>query len=391
MDIPNVKFNISANGLGLATADIQKIPGMVLTGVTVTGASNVTTGKSYQIFSKDEAKAMGITPAGANVFAYKHISDFYDQAGKGAELWFMIVPNVVSMKDMADVDMNYAKKLLADAKGAIRVIGFVKQSGTNETITNGLDADVDLALIKAQALCEDFSDRYKYVRAIVSGNKFNGTVADLKDYSTTQLNKVAVLLTNNDGAGDASIGMLLGRLASIPVQRKISRVKDGAVEPLKALFTGGQTVESLENAWNAIHTKNYIFLRSFPNRSGYFFTSDKTCTMANDDFNSLARGLVMDKVCLLSYAVLTEELSDEIPVTPAGTIHPAIIKSWQNAVEKDIKANMTDKGELSGFTAFIDENQSVLTTNNVDIALKPVPVGYSDSITANIGFATKLE
>jgi hypothetical protein len=216
-------------------------------------------------------------------------------------------------------------------------------------------------------------------------------VADLKDYSTTQFNKVAVLLTNNDGAKDASVGLMLGRLASIPVQRKISRVKDGAVEPLAAYFTNGAKVESLENAWDAIDNKNYIFLRNFANRSGYFFTSDKTCTMANDDFNSLARGLVMDKVCLLSYAVLTEELSDEVPVTASGTIHPAVIKSWQNAVEKDIKANMTDKGELSGFTAFIDENQSVLTTNNVDIALKPLPLGYSDSITVNIGFATTLE
>lgn len=391
MSLPNVKFNVSSNGLGLSTANIQKIPGMVLTGVTVAGATNVTTGKSYQIFSKEEAIAMGIASTGTNVFAYKHISDFYDKAGKGAELWFMLVPQAVSMKEMADKDLEYGKKLLSDAKGAIRVIGFVKKAGTTETITNGFDADVDLALIKAHALCEDFSSRYKYVRAVVSGNKFNGTVADMKDYSTTTLNRAAVYFANNDGSEEASIGMLLGHLASIPVQRKLSRVKDGAVELLNAYFTNGEPVESLDSAWDAIDNKHYIFLRSFPNRSGYFFTSDKTCTMANDDFNSLARGLVMDKVCLLSYAVLTEELSDEVPVTASGTIHPAVIKSWQNAVEKDIKANMTDNGELSGFSAYIDENQSVLTTNNVDIALKPVPVGYSDSITANIGFATTLE
>ena len=390
MSLPTIKFNINSNGLGLPTANIQKIPGMVLTGVTVTGSTNVTTGKTYQIFSKEEAIALGIDAIGTNAFAYKEISDFYDGAGKGAELWFMLVPQAISMAEMNDMDNPYVAKLLADAKGAVRVYGVSKKAQVSDVITNGLDADVNLAAINAQALCTAFSTRYKYVRAVISGNKFSGVQSDLVDYSTTTYNKVLVFMANNDGGSSASIGKLLGRSASTPVQRKISRVKDGPVELLNAYLTDGSPVEDFEAEWDALDNKNYVFLRSFVNRSGYYFTSDKTLTVAQDDFNSLARGLVMDKVCLLSYAVLTEELSDEVPVTATGTIHPAVIKSWQNAVESDIKLNMTDKGELSGFTAFIDEKQAVLTTNNVDINLNPVPVGYSDSITANIGFATTL-
>jgi len=333
---------------------------------------------------------MGVTATGTNAFAFKQISDFYDGAGKGAELWFMLVPQAVTMEEMADKDQPYVSKLLADAKGNVRIWAISKKSQVADTIANGMDADVDLATIKAQALCVDFSNRYKYVRGIISGNKFQGAIADLKDYSTTNLNKVAILMSNNDGGKEASIGMLLGRLASIPVQRKISRVKDGAIEPLNAYFTDGSPVENYDAAWDAIDNKNYIFLRSFANKSGYYLTSDKTLTVAQDDFNSLARGLVMDKVCLLSYAVLSEELSDEIPVTANGTIHPAIIKSWQAAVDSEIKTNMTDNGELSGFSAFIDENQAVLTADNLNIELSPVPVGYSDSITVNIGFTTTI-
>ena len=51
MSLPNIKFNISKNGLGLLQANIQKIPGLVLTGLTVTGTNKVTVGNSYQIFS----------------------------------------------------------------------------------------------------------------------------------------------------------------------------------------------------------------------------------------------------------------------------------------------------------------------------------------------------
>lgn len=391
MSLPNIQFNISSNGLGLSQAEIQKIPGFVLTGVTVAGANKVTIGNSYQIFSLDEAVNLGIAEGSTNDFAYKQIKAFYDEAKKGAELWFMLVASTVTMEDQADITKNFARKLLSDAKGKIRVLGLLKKSGTTETITEGLDADVHLAVVKAQALAQDFADRYYPVRVLVSGNKFSGVVADLKDYATTDLNKVSILIANTDSSKEAAIGLALGRLASIPTQRKLSRVKDGAIEPFNAYFTNGEAVSTLDTAWDAIDTKNYTFMRSFANLSGFYFTGDKTLTTATDDFNSLARGLVMDEAVLIAYTTLVQELSDEIPVTESGTIHPAIIKGWQNAIEAQIKSNMVEDGKLSGVKAFIDENQNVLQTNNVNVELQLLPVGYSDFITVNIGFTTTLE
>lgn len=391
MSLPNIQFNISSNGLGLSQAKIQKIPGLVMTGVTVAGTSKVTVGNSYQIFSLEEAIVLGITEGGTNDFAYQQLLSFYNEAGKGAELWIMLVAATVTMEDQADLTKNYARKLLSDAKGKIRILGLLKKSGTTETITEGLDADVHLAVVKAQALAQDFADRYYPVRVLVSGNKFSGVVADLKDYATTNYNKVGVLIANTDGSKEAAIGLALGRLASIPTQRKLSRVKDGAIEPFEAYFTNGNPVSSLDTAWNAIDTKNYIFMRSFANLSGFYFTGDKTLTVATDDFNSLARGLVMDEAILIAYTTLVQELSDEVPVTESGTIHPSIVKGWQNGIESQIKSNMVKEGKLSGVQAFIDENQNVLQTNNVIVQLKLLPVGYSDFITVNIGFTTTLE
>ena len=391
MSLPNIKFNISKNGLGLLQADLQKIPGLVLTGATVSGTNKVVAGTSYQIFSLKEAENLGIEATGTNAFAYKQIKAFYDQAKTGAELWLMLVTQATTMEAMADVNGVFAKKLLSDAQGKIRIIGLVKKSGTTETIVDGLDEDVKLAVIKAQALCEDFSSRYNQVRCIVSGNKFTGVVANLKDYTTTDFNKVAILLANTDASKEACVGLAIGRLAQISTQRKISRVKDGAVEPLAAYFTNGVTVETLDTAWDAIDNKAYIFLRSFANRSGYFFTSDKTLTSATDDFNSLARGLVMDEAVLIAYDTLVEELSDEIPVTTAGTIHPAIVKGWQNNIERQLNGLMVATGKLSGVKAFIDQNQNILVTNNLEVQLQLLPVGYADFITVNIGFTTTLD
>lgn len=391
MSLPNIKFEVSKNGLGLATAEIQKIPGIVLTGVTVTGSNKVTTGLSYQIFSLEEAQNLGIDETGTNSFAYKQIAAFYNEAGKGAELWFMLVPAAVTLTEMADITNSYAKKLLSDAKGKIRVLGFLKKSGTGETITEGLDADVHTAVVKSQVLADDFASRYFPVRTIIGGNKFSGIAADLKDYATTEFNRVSILIANNDGSKEASIGLFLGRHAIIPSQRKVSRVKDGAVEPIAAYFSNGATVETLDTAWESISNKNYIFLRGFASRSGYWFTGDQTLTLPTDDFKFQSRGLVMDEAVLIAYDTMISELSDEIPVTETGTVHPAIIKGWQNKIEKNINVNMVQQGKLSAVKAFIDQNQDVLTAENMDIDLQLLPVGYSDFITIRIGFTTKIE
>lgn len=388
MGLPKISFLIATAGLGLLTANIQKTPGLVITGVTIPG--KITIGESRQFFSLEDAESAGITPA-ENPFAYKHIKAFYDYAGLGAELWVMLTSDATTMSVMADKTQNYAAKLLNDAGGKIRVLGLIKKSAGTETITNGLDANVDLAAANSQALAKEFETKYFPVRVILSGNGFNGNVADLKDYNTTEFNKVAVLIANNDGAKEASIGLALGRLASTPVQRNIGRVKDGAVENISAYFTNGAKVETLSASWDAIADKNYIFLRNFAGKAGFFFTDDPTLTKNSDDFNSLANGFVMDKAVIIAYNVLVENLGDEIPVTDDGTIHPAIIKSWQNAVESNINGLMTANGELSNAKCYIDEKQDVLRTGTMEVQIQLQPVGYAKFITVKIGFTTKFE
>ena len=114
-------------------------------------------------------------------------------------------------------------------------------------------------------------------------------------------------------------------------------------------------------------------------------------TLPTDDFKSQARGLVMDEAVLIAYDTMIEELSDEIPVTNTGTVHPAIIKGWQNKIDNNIGKNMVQQGKLSAVKTFIDQNQDVLTAENMDIDLQLLPVGYSDFMTIRIGFTTKIE
>ncbi|QIL40587.1 hypothetical protein G7074_15725 [Pedobacter sp. HDW13] len=389
MNLPSVKFNIQNGGLLQQPATSDKVIGLIATGEAVTGTPGLTLDTSYQLFSLSDAENIGIVAGGANDFIYKQLEQFYTEAGQGAELWLMLVAADIAYTEMLDVTKTYAKKLLADAAGAIRVLGALKKSAGTEVAVDGLDGDVHTAVVKAQALATYYAEKYMPVRVIISGNNYSGTIADLKDYTTASFNKVACLLANTDATKVASVGLALGRLAKTPVQRNLGRVADGAVESLTAYFTNGEKVESQQDAWDAIYNKGYIFLRSFVSKSGYYFSDDLTLTSETDDFNSLARGLVLDKAIILAYASLVNNLLDEVEVAASGTIHPAVVKSWQSQVENAL-TTMVAAGNLSNVEVYIDENQNILSTGIMQVAIKLQPVGYAKQITVNIGFTTTI-
>ena len=61
-----------------------------------------------------------------------------------------------------------------------------------------------------------------------------------------------------------------------------------------------------------------------------------------------------------------------------------------NTIETNINGQMTQRGELSGFKAYIDENQEVIKTGMMNVSLQLQPVGYAKYITVNIGFTTEI-
>lgn len=89
---------------------------------------------------------------------------------------------------------------------------------------------------------------------------------------------------------------------------------------------------------------------------------------------------------MIAYQVYIEEIDDEILVTPEGLIHPGLIKTWEGNIYNAVKEQMLAGKELSDFTAFIDPTQNVISTNELEIILRPTPVGYSSDIEVKIGF-----
>jgi hypothetical protein len=259
-----------------------------------------------------------------------------------------------------------------------------------------LDDDVYTAMVKAQVLAEwSTTSLFAPLFVILEGRSFSGDPIDLTDQTTAQNNRVGILIGDTvSDSGNAMIGMLAGRIAKIPVQRNIGRVKDGPIASLVA-YLKDKKVELADPG--AIHDKGYITLRTFVGRSGYFFSDDILCTLVTDDYRSLTARRTIDKAYRIAYDTMLTELMDEVPVKDDGTLQPTLVKSWQGKVENAISLQMTSYGELSadvtnpkdrGVECYIDETQNVVSTSRIVVKVRVRPFGYSRYIDVYLGFKT---
>jgi hypothetical protein len=389
MALPKINITIGNGALGLTIPTNDALSGMILQGPAPSGLSLSVPKK---ITSLQEAVDLGIDAdydTDNSVSAYKAIKEFYAEALSGAELWIIVISQAVDMETAFDVsETNYAVKLLDAAAGGIRMLAMVRNpaGGYSPTVTNAIDADVEAAIVTAQALAVAYTAKYKPLRIILPSYAYDGTAADLPNLKSLTNNRVSVMLGDSASGGTAGVGILLGRLASDPVQRNPGRVKTGAL-PITAAYIGTETVEDAGNDVTTIHDKGFITLRRHVGFSGFYFTDDPTATAATDDYSSFARGRVLDKAIFLAYTTYVNELLDEIQIDPdTGKMPRQQIKYLQTIAESAINNTMTAAGEIAGVSVQVDPDQNVLSTNKVCIKLRLVVLGYAKEIEIELGF-----
>jgi hypothetical protein len=234
-------------------------------------------------------------------------------------------------------------------------------------------------------MANDFFTQQKPFRALIGGTSFNGTATALTNFGSTGTNnRVSMLVGDTVTGPGAALGLLMGRIASIPVQRKVSRVKTGALSNTTA-YIATTKAEQYTDA-GSMHDKGYITFRTFPNKSGYYFTGDPTAVATTDDYALLCRGRVIDKAQTIAYATFVDEVDDEVPVNTDGTLSPGYTKYLEQKILNQINLIMTANREISSAACFIDPAQNVISTNKVNVVLKITPVGYASDIEVQLGF-----
>lgn len=398
--LPRVKINFANGALGQVEAMADGCLGFLAIGAKeIEGDDNFKLGKAYTLKKLSALEELGVTEEN-NPNLYRNVKDFYAEAGDGAELWLMGFADTDTFAKVLDKDnAEGAKSLLLASNGKLRGLLAFKTPADDYTVTatDGFDADVKAAMVKAQGLGEWATDEmFAPVFTLIEGYGFTGDASELASLTTTEYNRVGVVVGDTlPHSPNACMGIVGGRIAVSPVQRKISRVKDGALTPL-VMYIGDRLVEIADV--ETIHEKGYITFTTFVGRTGYFIADDNLATRVEDDYRSLTNRRVIDKAYRVAYNTLLESLNDEVPIATDGTLSPAWCASVKADVEQAIVSNMTANGNLgndpsdtgdTGVECSVDYAQNILATSRLAVGLRVKPNGYAKYIDVELGFKTE--
>ena len=404
--LPYVKIDFANGAIGASEPMDDGVTGLICTAVAVTqtvdgGTDNVfALNTPYLITKLDDLVKKGVTSESSDVNAtlYKAVKEFYDEAPEGSKLWIMGVADTVTIADIVDKTKDNAKRLLVAANGTIRILAVkVKdKSGYTPTVTTGIDGAVRTAIVNAQGLAEWATETlFAPVMVLLEGRHYTGKAETLvsNPVNDGNNNRVAVLIgdTVKDSKG-AAVGLLAGRIASIPVQRSVARVRTGSINAT-TMYIGSVAAE-LGNP-ETINDCGFICPRTFVGKAGYYWSDDKLAAEASDDYSLIPRRRVADKAYRIAYTTLVNEIAEEISVTDDGKISAPVVKAIQTAVESAIVNNMTSRGNLGndpsnpndmGVECYINPDQNIIATSRLDVQVRIKPHGYSKYINVSLGF-----
>jgi hypothetical protein len=410
--LPNVTINQTNGNLGRGAGSDDGISLLVVSGVA--NAPDFILNDVIGPFkSLAQFEALGITEeydVTNSCLAHRHIKDFYSEAGKGVELYVMVVALTVEMADIADTTNTTtgAKKALLASGGRIRLLGVSRvPDGTYvPAYTDQLDADVTDAMDNAQELVAAERTAFRPLQVLIEGLDWQGNVSstlDLRDPDDgPNANRVSLVIGQDlDVANDtanlqpqyASVGKALGRAAKIAVHRNIGRVKDGAlVDVVRAGYSNNLAAGTYSDAeLTTLNDKGYIFLRSHTGKAGWFFNDDHTACPITDDYAYISKGRPADKVSRIARNVYIEEILNDLEIdSDTGKLAASTCKHFEGLVEKGVNDQMTSKGELTAVSAFCDADVNVIQTDTVTIEINIVPRGMSRQIVVTQGYALTL-
>lgn len=402
--LPGVDIEFQNGQLGTVLNRPDGVFGVLASAVAV--STTFLLEKDYEVKSMLDVAALGILPSVGNYRLYKFLEEFYNEVGDGTALWIMGFANTKKVSDLFTPDVTTqktpAEKLLDAANGAISglFVSFDPSVAYVPTLETAIDADVLLALPKAQLLADAYTKKeYAPIFVYLEGYAFSGDKSTLVDLTTKDYNRVGVMIGDSQkrtGAvpsKGAAIGILAGRLASQSVQVNPGRVRDGAIKSTTA-FIVDVPVELYDVG--SLHDKGFVTLRNHKRKSGYYFSDGPLACAPDDDYHYIPQRRVIDKAYRLAYDALVEFTLDDLDVNNNGTLQALSGTIIEQAVIAKIFSEMTVEGELSydssdpsdkGVICKVDLTQNVTSTSTIKIKqLQVRSKAYARFIDVPLGF-----
>lgn len=392
--LPNADVTLGNGNIGGLVATSDGTIGICMTGVT---EGTVVAGTPFLVTNKAAITALGLTTA-TNPTASKFFSELVAEAKKQGvnefNVYAMLVSSSQTVADMADEsNADGLVKLIDFANGKIRVVAVlgddsvIYQNPPALDTTNGINEDCYTAASNMQTLLAGYAALPTQwpMRGVVGCTSFNDDATDLTDMTQSDFNRVSMFIGDTESGDGCALGILMGRILAIPVQRKISRKRSGSISSTTAYV--GTTSADIYTSSSTISDRGFITWRTFTNTNGFFFTPDRTASPTTDDYHFLCRGRTIDKAHVIVYAVYAEEVDEDVLTNDDGTIDANVAKTLEAECEKQLKLGMIAQRNITSADAFVDTTQNVVSTGSLDINVQVGGKGYLSNLNITLGYA----
>lgn len=401
------------------------ITGLLATGVAVSanaanGISGIALGQTVKLTSLTDAEAYGINESydsTNSLSVYRHISEFYRMFPNGT-LYLMLYSGDME----AAFAEQYARKMIIDANGEIRILGIANTpEDETEEYLNGFPEDVFGSIQLGQQLYDWAFSTFRPCQIILEGRDFNASNAasalDLRNITISnqvlEAFKVSVCIAQDWKFADgldairkkmADLGTMLGSIAKKAVNENIGEVEGGNLVDttnnkwLVAGLSNHQTIAGWDSQLEALDSKGYIFAISYTGIAGYYWNNDHTCTPIKKDkdgyFNeyTISYGRVHDKAVRDLRTCLLPKVKSTQPVDPdTGKLPQALVTYFERLADDDVFNAMAAEGLITAGKTTVDPNSDLLISpRELKVSFVLVPTGQIDEIKGTINLKTSI-
>lgn len=393
MGLSKVTVNVGQAGLGRRPLNQDKISGILF--FNDNEPASFSTTPVQKVYSLEEAEALGILEGSANNdVEWYHISEYFRGNPEG-ELWIGYYAVPTPSYTFAEI-----ASMLAAAGGEIRQLAVYASALTYATSQ----------VTTIQAIWAALDDSLKQVSILYAANMAAVTAvsgwSSIGDLRALTARKVTVVAAEDgSGAGAAlaasksvsitAIGLALGCISRASVEQSIGNpqnfnISDGVEFEIPALANGDLVSALSTSALGGLKDDGYLIARKYsPDISGTYFERCPTSVAATNDFAWIESNRTIDKAIRLVRTALIPQLNGTVLLKADGTLRDDTVGYYKDLAQAPL-TQMEADGEISASQVLIDPSQDILSTSQLTVTIKIVPVGIAEEIIVNIGLTTNL-
>lgn len=388
--LSEITVNKGSSGLGRRASQEDGVSALVFYNDTLPSGF-ATTDRVKQVFSEDEAIALGIVEGSANHdVEHYHVSEFFRLNPSGSlYIGYFDVPG--GAYDYAEV-----QTMQTAALGKINLFGVYAPGRPLAT------AEITALQTIMTALGAANEPAVAFLANDVTGVADLATIIDAR---TVTAPDVSVRVgEDNDGRGASiagtlgtsvtDLGAILGAESKSSVAQSIALPESfnlAGAELTEPGFANGQAYREISATLAAqVKDKGLGIIRDrLPGISGTYAERVPMAVPASNDFAFIENRRVIHKAHRLLVAIYAPKLNTSVLLNSDGTLSDFFIESFRNIGLAQLDG-MVEAGELSDRAIDIDPDQDISSTSNLTISARLLPLGVAEFITININLVPEI-